>query len=97
MKQAPLHTLKKMQEVLFMLRTVSVETGLDDIKAHLNSCGYQVVDMAECMYPVEAVVYARQAFEEGKKSEKNAGCTVLINAMGLSGEQVVQTIEEKLG
>ena len=40
-----------------MFRVVSVSTGLDSVKAHLTSSGYQVVDMDGHTGPVEAVVY----------------------------------------
>ena len=39
------------------MRLVSVETGLDDVKAHLGNCGYEVIDMADCFRPVEAVIF----------------------------------------
>ena len=39
------------------MRLISVETGLDDVKAHLGSSGYEVIDMADCFRPVEAVIF----------------------------------------
>jgi len=78
------------------MRLVSVETGLDDIKMHLNACGYQVVDMAECIRPVEAVIYTGPK-TDGIYAAKAARGTAVINATGMSGEQVTSYLEEKLG
>lgn len=79
-----------------MLRRVSVETGLQDIKAHLSDCGYQVVDMAECISSVEAVVYTGTPVMS-VRPPRTTDNTVIINAKGLSVAQVAATIEEKLG
>ncbi|MPM88666.1 hypothetical protein SDC9_135770 [bioreactor metagenome] len=78
-----------------MLRLISVETGLDDIKTHLNTCGYQVIDMAEHLRPVEAVVYTGLAANSLGKVKTSRGTTV-INAAGLTAEQVASCLEERL-
>ena len=83
-----------------MLRIISVETQLEDIKAHLNTCGYQVVDMAECVHPVEAVVYCGEEIANSEGSSIIRRCaesTVMVNAAGLTGEQVVARLEAKWG
>ncbi|EAX46995.1 hypothetical protein TcarDRAFT_0897 [Thermosinus carboxydivorans Nor1] len=79
-----------------MLRLVSVETGLDDIKAHLSTCGYEVVDMADCVRPVEAVVYTGEPGAQAAAG-KLAENTVMVNAAGLTAEQVASVLAERLG
>ncbi|VBB07501.1 Hypothetical protein LUCI_2750 [Lucifera butyrica] len=79
-----------------MLRSVSVETGLDQIKNHLYTCGYDVVDMGECIRPVEAIVYSGPQVPAAQGMVKwTAKNTVMINASGLTPEQVVTQLEEK--
>lgn len=78
-----------------MLRAVSVQTGLEDIKAHLTSCGYQVIDMEKCVTPVEAVVYQGPVLGY-QTAGRQADNTVVINAAGMNGEQVVQQLEDRL-
>ena len=85
-----------------MLRSISVETGLDDIKAHLHACGYEVVDMDACIRPVEAIVYTGatmqvQVNEVAKGAGRLAENTVMINAAGMTAEQVSAQIEERIG
>lgn len=80
-----------------MLRAISVETGLDDIKSHLNNCGYEVFDMAECFRPIEAVVYTGEIIAaERTNLVRMAKNTVIVNALGMNGEQVVTLLEAKL-
>ena len=69
------------------MRLVSVETGLDDIKAHLDTCGYEVMDMAECIRPVEAVVFRGPVCTETLAARAGEG-TVLVNATGRSAVEV---------
>lgn len=78
-----------------MLRLVSVETGLDDVKAHLHTCGYEVVDMAECVRPVQAVVYSGQPIGNAATA-KPAENTVIINAAGMSAEEVAAALSDRL-
>ncbi|MEG6584417.1 YkuS family protein [Dendrosporobacter sp. 1207_IL3150] len=78
-----------------MLRLVSIETGLEDIKSHLNDCGYQVVDMAENLRPVEAVIYMG-APTNSSVAAKAARGTAVINAAGLTAEQVASCLDERL-
>lgn len=77
------------------MRLVSVETGLDEIKTHLNECGYQVVDMAEHVRPVEAVVYSGLTANSCNRIKMARG-TAVINAAGLSAQQVASYLDEKL-
>jgi len=70
-----------------MLRTVSVETGLTEVKEYLKARGYDVVDMEECIRPVEAVIYtgAQLVQQPPKRMPEN---TMMINATGLSVEEI---------
>jgi hypothetical protein len=77
------------------MRLVSVETGLDEIKTHLNECGYQVVDMAENVRPVEAVIYSGLVANPANRAKVARG-TAVINAAGLSAQQVASYLHEKL-
>lgn len=79
-----------------MLKAISVETGLNDIKDHLTNCGFEVVDMAESIRPIEAVVYTGELMSS-ECAVRMAKGTMLINALGLNGEQVAAQIEAKLG
>lgn len=78
------------------MRLVSVETGLDDIKAHLDSCGYEVMDMAECIRPVEAVVFCSPVCA-GTPADRVGDGTVLVNATGRSAAEVEGYLKAKLG
>lgn len=77
------------------MRVVSVETGLDDIKAHLSDCGYSVVDMSECFRPVEAVVYRGEQAQTIPQM-KSGTSTTLINASGLTAEEVAAQLIDRL-
>ena len=77
------------------MRLVSVETGLDDIKAHLNTCGCEVIDMADCVRPVQAVIFSGMA-AAAAKSYRAAGSTVLVNAAGKTPQQVADALNEQL-
>lgn len=78
------------------MRLVSVETGLDDIKAHLDTCGYEVMDMAECIRPVEAVIFRSPVCAETSTARAGEG-TVLVNATGRSAVEVEGCLRERLG
>lgn len=78
------------------MRLVSVETGLDDIKAHLGTCGYEVVDMANCIRPVEAVIFSGSA-DASIAAMRPGESTVLVNAAGKTPEQVVGMLGDQLG
>jgi hypothetical protein len=62
------------------------------MKAHLVNNGYQVVDMAECIRPVEAVIFHGELLDDNKKIKCAKG-TMVINANGLDFDQVVNQIE----
>lgn len=79
-----------------MLRVISVETGLDDIKAHLSTCGYEVIDMADCVRPVEAVIFSGEV-PAVAPVRRPAGSTVIINAAGMNGAQVETALTDSLG
>lgn len=78
------------------MRLVSIETGLDDIKAHLNTCGCEVIDMADCVRPVQAVVFSGLVPSSATTSSRLAGSTVLVNAAGKTPQQVADTLNEQL-
>jgi hypothetical protein len=73
---------------------VSVETGLDDIKAHLSTCGYEVVDMKDCVHPVQAVVFSGTPLLKPLTQRMNSDVTFLVNATNLTREQVVDRLQE---
>lgn len=79
-----------------MARLVSVEPGLDPVKEHLSSQGYQVVDQGAWVRPVEAVVYSGAPLAAGQDRACVAESTVLVNAAGLTPEEVVLQLENKL-
>lgn len=72
---------------------VSVETGLDDIKAYLSTCGYDVVDMANCVHPVQAVVYSGPILSKSLQRRVNSDVTFLVNATNLTKEEVVENLQ----
>lgn len=78
-----------------MGRLVSVEAGLDDVKAHLDSCGYQVLGMEEAIRPVEAIIY-KGLSENNRQMGRTGRGTAVINANGLTGEQVVACLDDLL-
>jgi hypothetical protein len=79
-----------------MSRRISVEPGLAAVKAHLHQCGYEIVDMAECVRPVEAVVYAGPPLTDAPTAIPAAENTVLVNACGLSPAEVAAQLDTKL-
>lgn len=72
---------------------VSVETGLDEIKAYLSTCGYDVVDMANCVHPVQAVVYSGPVLLKPLTRKYDSDSTFLINATNLTKEEVVESLQ----
>lgn len=80
-----------------MLRLIAVEPELVAVKNHLAEQGYDVVVLSECVRPIEAVVYTGQPLTTGSQQQGRAGNTVLINAAGLTPEEVVTKVEEGLG
>ncbi len=80
-----------------MLRLVSVASGLDNVKAHLSSQGYEVVDQESWQRPVEAVVYSGAPLPAGSGTwVPTADNTVLVNASGLTPEEVARELETRL-
>ncbi|EGO64188.1 YkuS family protein [Acetonema longum] len=77
------------------MRLISVETGLNEVKAHLKNCGYEVVDMGQCFRPVEATVYTGER-SGATYSARSAENTVLVNAAGLTPEQVATELADKI-
>ncbi|MBU2703132.1 hypothetical protein Ga0466249_004268 [Sporomusaceae bacterium BoRhaA] len=73
---------------------VTVETGLDDIKAHLSTCGYEVIDMEKCVRPVQAVVFSGLPLSKPLTQRVNSDVTFLVNATNLTKEQVVERLQE---
>jgi hypothetical protein len=80
-----------------MLRLISVEPGLEAVKNHLHAKGYEVIDMSQGIRPVEAVIYNGQPLASGNMAvHPNAESTVLINAAGLTPEEVAGQLENRL-
>lgn len=82
-----------------MLGLISVQTGLNEIKAHLQGSGYSVVDMEEAGQYVEAVVYTgdRCAGQPKQMGSSTELFTVMVNATGLTPEQVAAELSERMG
>ena len=81
-----------------MARLVAVDPDLAPVKEHLSSQGYQIVDSAAWGRPVEAVVYSGAALaDSGTVRQAAAENTVLVNAAGLTPEEVASQLENKLG
>jgi hypothetical protein len=84
-----------------MLGLISVETGLDEIKAHLQTSGYTVVDMSEAGRAVEAVIFTGQPCGSNQVNSNSCSCqelyTVLINATGLTPVEVAEQLAIRLG
>lgn len=80
-----------------MLRLVSVEPGLTEVKTYLHECGYEVIDMDGCVRPVEAVVYNGLVSAAKTDAYPAAANTVLINACGLTPEEVERQLDGRLG
>ncbi|MBP2655910.1 MAG: hypothetical protein H6Q73_3479 [Firmicutes bacterium] len=79
------------------MRLVSVDSELTEIKNHLTSCGYEVVDMHEYVRPVQAVVYSGQPIlTEGNSRVPTVEGTVLINATGLKPQDVAAQLDERI-
>ncbi|MDU2065290.1 MAG: YkuS family protein [Sporomusaceae bacterium] len=72
---------------------VSVETGLREVKEHLHSQGYEVVDMAETIRPVQAIVYAGPVVKEQFCCRCDGDSPLFINATALTKEQVVENLQ----
>jgi hypothetical protein len=80
-----------------MLRLVSVASGLDNVKAHLSSQGYEVVDQDSWPRSVEAVVYSGPQLPVGSGTWRPAAeNTVLVNASGLTPEEVASELASRL-
>lgn len=79
------------------MRLVSVASGLDSVKAHLSSQGYEVVDQDSWVRPVEAVVYSGPPLPAGSGTwQPAADNTVLVNASGLTPEEVARELASRL-
>lgn len=84
--------------VFFMARLVAVDSNLAPVKEHLSSQGYQIVDSEAWVRPVEAVVYSGAPLAGGSASRRAAAeNTVLINAAGLTPEEVASQLDNRLG
>lgn len=74
------------------MRKVSVESGLHGIRQRLEERGYKVVNMEDCISPVEAVVYYGGDPVTSICSHGPDG-TILVNAQGLTPDAVVERLE----
>ena len=81
-----------------MVRLISVDPSLEQVKDHLSGSGYEVVDSTIWVRPVEAVVYSGAPLPAGRAVRApGAANTALVNAAGLTPEEVADQIENKLG
>lgn len=80
-----------------MLRLITVDPGLTEVKTYLHERGYEVTDMDQCVRPVEAVVYSGTALSNCLDSYPAADNTVLVNAAGLTPEEVELQLQKRLG
>ncbi|MDR3589261.1 MAG: YkuS family protein [Negativicutes bacterium] len=80
-----------------MLRLITVDPGLKEIKSYLNERGYEVTDMDQCVRPVEAVVYSGSALTDSMAQYPVADNTVLVNAAGLTPQEVESQLLARLG
>lgn len=81
-----------------MARLVSVAPGLKEIKSYLHEHGYEISDMDKCIRSVEAVVYSGESLGEGNATDwATPSNTILVNAAGLTPEQVINQLENRLG
>ena len=78
------------------MRLITVETGLSEIKDFLNERGYDVTDLEKCARSVEAVVYSGQALPALGRYPC-ATNTVLVNATGVTPQEVAEQLENRLG
>lgn len=74
------------------MRKVSLESGLDHIRQHLEERGYEIVPMENCISPVEAVVYSGQPGVTAVCAHGPEG-TILVNASGLTPEAVAERLD----
>ncbi len=79
-----------------MARLIAVDPNLQPVREHLSSQGYQIVDADSWVRPVEAVVY-RGAPLTGDVRQGSAENTALVNAAGLTPEEVAVQLDNKLG
>lgn len=79
------------------MRLISVEPGLKQVKDHLDGQGYEIVDAATWVRPVEAVVYSGEPLpDDPARRASGAAGTALVNAAGLSPEEVAAALDNKL-
>ncbi|MBP2642355.1 MAG: hypothetical protein H6Q67_242 [Firmicutes bacterium] len=79
------------------MRLVSVDIGLSEVKDHISQSGFEVLALHEHIRPVQAVVYSGQPItrNQGRKNVQ-ARNTVLINAAGLTPQEVVAELQDKI-
>lgn len=80
-----------------MARLIAVDPNLQPVKEHLSSQGYQIVDGETWVRPVEAVVYSGAPLTGDGLRQGTAENTVLVNAAGLTPEEVALQLDNKLG
>ncbi len=80
-----------------MARLVAVDPNLAPVKEHLSRQGYQIIDSDACVQPIEALVYSGAPLSVGGVRQSAAENTVLVNAAGLTPEEVAAQLDNKLG
>ena len=79
-----------------MSRLVSITPDLAKVKSYLNESGYEILDMEECIRPVEAIIYRGEISSPPAAERPRAKNTVLVNAAGLEPEEVKLELENRL-
>ena len=78
------------------MRRISVQANMSEVKGYLAGLGYEVLDMENCFRPVEAVVYNGQVMETRGSASMKAKNTVLVNAAGLTPQEVHTQLDNRL-
>ena len=84
---------------------IAVQNGLDYFKESLKKKGYTVVDIENCDYPVDALLFEGNEFQisyfsrnnrmAGKDGERTKDGTLIINSRGKSIEQIDEMLSMK--
>jgi Uncharacterised protein family (UPF0180). len=80
-----------------MTRLISVDADLEPVKEFLVAQGYQIVDFGAEGRPVDAVVFSGTPLSVKAARQVITENTALVNAAGLTPEEVTLELENKLG
>ncbi|MGI6129459.1 MAG: YkuS family protein [bacterium] len=76
-------------------RTVAVEDGLDNVKAHLSRYGYKVVDFAGGLHNADAVIISGIDQDFLGFTEPHTGVPV-ISVQGRSPKDVLTDLDRRI-